>query len=344
VRFAKMALCASAAAGVLWFGHVAIVAPSQSGEALSLASAQAPTTATGRLLFTREGGLWSLRLGEGQPPAQLVPRPRVGLILSGRWSPDGSRLAYNQYEVVPERNAPVSSIFIASGDGSDPRPLVVGEEPGTQLQEPTWSNDGRFVYFLHRRSGLTPVQRIERVEVASGQRTPVMELYGQFDVSADGRWLAVAHAPSGRAALTLLDLQNGATRDLIPVGPFELISAPRFDPTSQTLLFSGISWDNLAPSQPQPQGALPGFMGVAPGPSVAQAHGLPQDLYTIPVAGGTPRRLTSLLLDDPVGAWAPDGSHLALLAGEFLAVTPAAEGTPTPLLTPGGYGSVDWLR
>jgi Tol biopolymer transport system component len=283
----------------------------------------------------------TMRLGDRQT-TQVVPRPRVGLILSARWTADASRLAYAQYD-VPERGTPTSAIYVAAADGRDAQRLLGSEEPGNYYQAPVWTADGRQLYFLYSGGTLTePIRRIERLEVATGERKAVLDELGQFDISPDGQWLALAHAPGGRPALSLVNLQNGDRTVLIPVGPFEVISSPRFDPTSKTLLFSGLSYATGARARPAP--GLAAIFDRLLGVPAAHAHGPPEDLYTLPIMGGTPTRLTSLLLDDPVGAWAPDGNELAFLAAEYLAIMPVGGSEPTPIITPGAYGSVDWVR
>lgn len=338
-RVGELALVLALATGASWLSE----APRPTlveGRGMLPAAPQAQLNSTGRLLFTQDGGLSVLRLGEAQT-AQVLPRPRVGMILSARWAPDGSRVAYAQYEVPPS-GAPSSAIYVAGADGRDPQVLVASEQPATYYQAPAWGPGGRQLYFLHAGGSLTdPIRRIERLEVATGVRTPVTDEPGQFDISPDGRWLALAHAPGGRPALAVVDLQAGTRTTLIPVGGFEVISSPRFDPASQNILFSGLTWGSIGQKQaPEGRGAREAFFR----PAVAQAHGPPADLYTIPVAGGPPHRLTNLLLDDPVGAWAPDASQLAILAAEYLAVMPLNATEPTPIMTPGAYGSIDWAR
>jgi Tol biopolymer transport system component len=344
-RRTVLVLCAALFTTTVWLGAAPTVPAQPVTDPQAPVAAPPPASATGRLLFTRDGGLWLLRLGEGQQLTQVIARPRVGMILTARWSPDGSRFVFTQYEVPADRNIPVSSLVVAAADGSDRRTIVTGDEPGTQLQVPRWSPDGRAIYFLHRRAGLAEsIQRLERVDLATGERTIAAQVYGDFDLSADGRWLAIVQAPGGKPSLTLIDLQSGnaTPAPLLDPGLFDALAAPRFDPTSQTVLFSGLRWADA--SQPAGFAQLSSSPIDVLRPAVAQAHGLPMDLYTIPVAGGTPRRLTKLMLDDPVSTWAPDGAQLAVLSAEFLALTPAAEGNLTPILTPGAYGSVDWAR
>jgi serine/threonine protein kinase len=78
--------------------------------------------------------------------------------LSPDWSPDQSRIAYHS-------NTPGDPTFIADASGNNPQQLFVAT-PGTHNHFPTWSPDGRFIYFTR---GLPPDQMdIWRISSAGG--------------------------------------------------------------------------------------------------------------------------------------------------------------------------------
>jgi hypothetical protein len=54
--------------------------------------------------------------------------------------------------------------------------------------------------------------------------------------------------------------------------------------------------------------------------------------------------MAKLDADEPVVAWSPDGSQLAILSSEALVNYELAGGVRKPILSPGGYGTVDWKR
>ena len=77
-------------------------------------------------------------------------------------------------------------------------------------------------------------------------------------------------------------------------------------------------------------------------PRIAEAHGLPMDIWLIPAAGGTPQRLTHLSEDEPAPAWAPDGARMAVMAtGGFYVVT-VATGEARKLGLGAFGGQADW--
>jgi Tol biopolymer transport system component len=69
-----------------------------------------------------------------------APRPFLPTAAAVAWSPDRSRILYH----TPAGGDP---IFIADRNGGNPRQLFVAE-PGVHNHYPTWSPDGRFVYFV----------------------------------------------------------------------------------------------------------------------------------------------------------------------------------------------------
>ena len=296
-----------------------------------------PAGIEGRLLYTREGSLYVLDLASRQLTQTVAP-PELGEIASARWSPDGQQIAYARNE-VRDRRFPVAEIWVANADGSNPRPLLPAEQQGTFYQAPVWGLDARQLYFLHSESRPGErVGRIERLTLATGQKETIVEEVGQFDVSPDGRYLALVRGTGESMGLVLVELASGSRRELVAGPSYVGLGSPRFDPGSQRVLFaaSRVSGAWFDP-------ALAGRFSWLQ-PPLAYAHGQPQDLWTVPVVGGSPTQILALQADEPVAAWSTDGNRLAILAAEALMVAPAAGGSATRILVPGSHGSVDWAR
>ena len=99
--------------------------------------------------FSGDGAqVWFLQLaytpGKNQlwlaPTVGGAPRPFVERGMNPIWSPDGKSLAYHT-------NDPGDPVFIADRNGSNPR-RIFGAQPGIHDHYPTWSPDGRFIYFV----------------------------------------------------------------------------------------------------------------------------------------------------------------------------------------------------
>jgi Tol biopolymer transport system component len=295
-----------------------------------------PPGLSGRLAFIWDGGLWTLDLVSARWE-QLRRPPGNGFVQWARWSPDGARLAYSTFE-FREGRTPVAEVWVMAGDGASP-PNLIGGHPEGFFQLPAWAPDGQSLYVLFTPEGANERERrLERVEIESGARQRVSGVDSlairAFDVSPDGRWLAVTASVGDGAQLVLIGLEDGGQRILVREGQFSEIDAPRFDPTSASVLFAASG---------QTAGTSPARIGpLAPRP--AYAHGTPRALYQVPTSGGSPTRLTDGEFDEPIAAWSPDGAHIAMLSSEMLAVLRSGSGAATPILQPGAHGSVDWAR
>ncbi len=104
-------------------------------------------------------------------------------------SPDAQWIAYTEIKAVAEaeRSEQVTQIFLARADGSRRFQLTRAEKSSTA---PTFSSDGRYIYFLSERSGKP---NIYRVQVAGGEAemlTDVKGSVGEYKVSPDGKSVA----------------------------------------------------------------------------------------------------------------------------------------------------------
>ena len=77
------------------------------------------------------------------------------------WSPDGSMVAYHEFDGDP--------IYIADRDAGNPRRIFV-DKPGYHCHYLTWSPDGRYIYFVKGQALATRDMDIWRIAV-SGRPT-----------------------------------------------------------------------------------------------------------------------------------------------------------------------------
>jgi len=106
-------------------------------------------------------------------------------------SPDARWVAYTEVKAIAEgeRSEQVTQIFLARADGARRFQLTRAEKSSSA---PTFSPDGRYVYFLSDRSGKN---NIFRVLVEGGEAemlTDVKGSIGDFKVSPDGKTVAYA--------------------------------------------------------------------------------------------------------------------------------------------------------
>jgi dipeptidyl aminopeptidase/acylaminoacyl peptidase len=104
-------------------------------------------------------------------------------------SPDGTTVVWTQTQPVmdAEHSEMLTHIFIAHSDGSHRIQLTRGDKSAAS---PSFSPDGRLVYFLSSRSGKNNVYRIS---IAGGEAEMVTDFKGsldQYEVSPNGKTVA----------------------------------------------------------------------------------------------------------------------------------------------------------
>jgi Tol biopolymer transport system component len=101
-----------------------------------------------------------------------------------RWSPDGMRLVFSAR--APAR----ADLYVISAEGGVPERLT---SEATDAVAPSWSRDGRSVYFASRREAGT--WQIWRLELTEKRLTKVTSAGGYAArESPDGRWLFFSRA------------------------------------------------------------------------------------------------------------------------------------------------------
>jgi Tol biopolymer transport system component/DNA-binding winged helix-turn-helix (wHTH) protein len=139
---------------------------------------------------------------DGRTATQLTHfrGPHVG---TPRWSPDGSMIAFDSR---PNRNP---DIFVVRPDGGGLRRMTTSESEDVV---PSWSRDGKWIYFASDRGGSF---EIWKVPAASGESTstPAMQVTrsGGFNgvESLDGKYLYF-NKDRDNPALWRLNLSSGA--------------------------------------------------------------------------------------------------------------------------------------
>ena len=135
--------------------------------------------------------LGSLAIACAAPPTGWTPEfsmqfKTVGDVVP---SPDGSKVVWTQTEAVmdAEHSETRTQLFFANADGFHRIQLTRGEKSSTN---PSFSPDGRLVYFLSARSGKNQVYRIG---IAGGEAEMLTDFkgdVGDYELSPDGKTVA----------------------------------------------------------------------------------------------------------------------------------------------------------
>jgi serine/threonine protein kinase len=140
---------------------------------------------------------------DGSNPMQLTHGPGTWQG-SPRWSPDGQRIAFDSQSEDGKWG-----IWTIDADGGSPRRLTL--DPGNENM-PSWSRDGRWIYF---RSDRTGGLEIWRIPATGGSEERVTHDGGSLAYeSADGKTLFFTRA-NGDAPVFALPLAGGPERKVL---------------------------------------------------------------------------------------------------------------------------------
>jgi serine/threonine protein kinase/WD40 repeat protein len=150
--------------------------------------------------FSPDGSeIWLTSIPGGER-LRMVPlmggNPRAFLTehaMEPTWSPNGSR-------VVFQTSDPRDPVFVADGAGGNPKQIFIGVEDGTHNHFPTWSKDGKWVYFVSG-NWASRAMNIWRIS-PTGEKPERLT-----DLSTDIRYLRPL---DGRTMLYVAPDQNGA--------------------------------------------------------------------------------------------------------------------------------------
>jgi len=254
-------------------------------------------------------------------------KPRRLLVAAGtpsdlRWSPDGSILRFTVND--PRTNA--RSIWQASADGSNLRPLLAGWNSTPNECCGNWTPDGRYFVFqafrdgtanlwaLHEQGGLFLSTRHEPVQLTTGPMN-----VGSPVPSRDGKKLFV-QGWQPRGELVRYDAKSGQFAPYLSG-----ISAMGMDFSRDGAWVAyndasdGTMWRSKVDGTQKLQLAFPPMLAYLPrwspdGKQIAffgHPPGEPWQIYVVPAGGGAPELLyrSGTNLADP--SWSPDGKSLA---------------------------------
>ena len=221
---------------------------------------------------TKAGARYQLLVADadGADPQTIVTSNEP--LLSPRWSPDGSRIAYVSFEqrkpivfvhdlargtrrilanyegsnsapawapggerlaVVLSKDG-VSQLYSISDDGGDVRRLTNSNAIDT---EPSFSPDGKFILFTSDRGGTPQVYRMP----SSGGNAERMTFEGSYNVtprySPDGKSFVLIQRSQGRYSLSVMEF---ATRQIQVLTDGQLDASPTFAPNGRLVLYASI--------------------------------------------------------------------------------------------------------
>lgn len=363
--------------------------------------------------------LWTLLvLAPVALPAQRAMQPndwhRVTTLSQPAMSPDGKVVAVTVTTVNERENKRHQEVWVVPTAGGDP---VRYTAPATESSNPSFSPDGKYLFFTSPRAGGTGSSWAIRMDAPSGEAAQVAD-YPNGSWPRDGRFAvfsAVATPDTAAGPASGGPRAEGA-RDADPYGRMQPMARPPFGAITKPVDPARFDGRHITETRYKSNG--PGFL---PGPREARvvrpqqlftqtpgakrvqltrtaySHRSPvvspdgkwiafvadvdlrpdsmvqriadsiallpydaardeidrneSDIYVIPVAGGTPRKVATLPGAESDLAWSPDGRKLALIhrpgrvKQAHFGVLDVATGQVTPMAQGWRYepAGLEWL-
>jgi Tol biopolymer transport system component len=307
--------------------------------------------AQGRIVWPKDADLWVYDL-DARQQRKITNLPNSAAITGAAWSPDGKRIVYSQFWRRPNENASGADLFVSNADGSNPQIFASRDAANSVVETPQWAPSG-VVYFAmrHIQSGRESRQIMRKIE--GGQAEVVVDGAYSPSISADESTLVYLKDTRAGQMLVKKNLARSGNEDctLIADQVFQYLSQPRISPDGTRVALAGSGEPNAQPStcggdnRAKPAAApVPLDLTAFLQPAVAEAHGLPADMYMLNLDGSNLTRVADIKDDDPTVTWSPDGSRLGIFGLAALFVVDSKGGQVTKLVDQGGYGGLDWTR
>ena len=328
-----------------------------------------PASGSGSLIIATLFGMVEYSIKNGTQKSLIKPETDNTFILDPAISPDGKHLVYIVQpppKIVdtcnPRTPTPIpvhagsgfaggcglydagSDLWVANRDGSDPHVVYTHTQANQLVRFPQWQDNDTILVVAQEiglENGVNTVSyNLERIPAAGGERTKVVKDVLAFGLSPDGARLAYARlAPQTGETLNAVDVAG--TNELTLVGtdanlaPFNV---PRYSPDGKKIAFS--SADQTGARGPSPEYVTAAPLGDSGGPSL---DGLPEDIWTIDVAGGKPVRVADLKEDLPALTWSGDGKHIYVVGSAGLYDVRVDTGAVDRLGEGAFHGQVVWV-
>jgi Tol biopolymer transport system component len=298
----------------------------------------------GKLLIVLDGKFQIFDLSTMSASA-ISHFPKGAFAASPSASPDRKQIAFTYY-VIPtdQKDLGGSDLYTMGANGGNVKMVRNHGDPGATFEDPCWSADGQSILVTQRSPIYTQGQysgetlAILKAGADGSEPTALIKNALEAAASPDGKYVIyTAVDDTGQpTGLFRVDVDGSNPTALLASAGFGYIHGPHFSPDSASITFAAVG--GPAGGQPTPKvGWLP------PGVGIAEAHGIPWDIWTVRLDGSGLKRLTYESEDTPTPVWSPDGKWVAF-AGEIGLYLVDADGKQTVRFsTLVSGGGIAWL-
>jgi Tol biopolymer transport system component len=299
------------------------------------------------IVLNRSGGIAELDLRSGDERV-LVKSPENTILVEPAVSRDGTQLAYVGLlgaVVLPGQPTDLGSdLYVASVDGSNPRMLAEHAVRGEQLRSPVWLPDGDLLIYAQRFENQQIVVDIERVDVATGERTVIIQNGFAPGASPDGmQFVFIRPEPDATVSLWRANIDGTNEEQLVAESGLVSFNDPRYSPDGRYIALGAAGAGEFASAPSTP----PALVSLRSGSSTTlhadRLNGLPEDIWRIDLQQTEATRLADLDLDQPSVAWSGDGQRLFALGDRGLYHIDLNGGGEEQIGEGMYHGSLDWL-
>ena len=275
---------------------------------------------------------------DGRVIGKLVELPPQTFASGAVLHPAGRQIAFVLTNISQgTQNGFGSDIYLVKVDGSGLQRIVMHEKENTFYSGPAFDPSGRFIYFQRRSSVLragTPVNddRIERLDLQTGERKQILADGTDPTISPDGKTLVFVHLIRSQVdTLWVAEADGTNPRPFFKVKDrFFYMQSPRFAPTGCQIVFSGAGRT---------------LVNRTSAGSHSAHLGIPSEVYLSPCDGSS---ITTIgeTFDDVTPVWSSDGSRIAYALGGAVSVVTVATREVNKLAQGDAFsfGDLVWLK
>ncbi len=255
------------------------------------------TAAAGAILFGAAAVIPASQLA-AQGGRAFTPQDwyRVTTVSDPAMSPDGSRIAFTVTTVVEKDNKRHSEVWVVPTGGGEP---VRYTSPSTESSNPSWSHDGKYLFFQSRRAGGEGSRWALRMDVPGGEASQP-ENYPSGSVPRSGEF-AVFTEPAPRDSAD-------STRAEDPFSRMQATARPPYGAITRPLSAARFDGRHVVDLGYKRNG--PGYV---PNPREARQY-RPSQLWMQRFDGSEKARLTNTTYSHRSAVVSPDGRRIAFIA------------------------------